>query len=138
MSWALSFSTKSLGRLLAGLALLVSVKAAATERNSTSQVGEIEQRAASVSRELRAARNAGDPVRSRCASNKLSEIHAQLRLARSHAEALKTARGGDARVHRRALDVSHERAAEIAREARSCPADAALRRGGRARRVARR
>ena len=77
-------------------------------------IEDIEQSASSVRQELRAARLAGDPYRARCASDKLSEVHAQLRLA------LQQTSGSDQRRRQFALDMARNRAREIARDARHC------------------
>lgn len=88
---------------------------------SASKLRVIEQRARTITLELRVARDAGEPRAARCASSRLSEIHAQLRLAREHANALSSASSpADQRRHRRSLEVADQRSAEIAREARSC------------------
>lgn len=105
---------------LAFAGLLSPPLAARTQPGAPALVREIEQGAASVRVELRTARDANDPSRARCVSAKLSEVHAQLRLARQHATELAGARGTQGRRHRYLLEVAHERAQELARAARRC------------------
>lgn len=109
-------------RSLSALAVIfVSVTSGAPASASASKVRLIEQRARTISLELRVARDAGELRAARCASSRLSEMHAQLRLAREHAQALASATSPTAeRGHRRALEVAYQRSGEIAHEARSC------------------
>ena len=104
------------------MAVLVAAPAAASNQPSApALVREIEQGAASVRVELRAARDANDVARARCVSGKLSEVHAQLRLATHHAALLRAARSTElGRRHRYLLEVAHERARELAHGARGC------------------
>lgn len=86
-------------------------------------VREVEQSAASIRVELRSARDANGASRARCVSGKLSEAHAQLRQARTHAAAI--AAGGTTaslRKHRYLLEAAHERSRELAQAARRCDA----------------
>lgn len=104
--------------LCAGL-LVAAPAAGKNQPSGVSLVREIEQGAASVRVELRAARAANDVARARCVSAKLSEVHAQLRLATRHAAA---SSGDQGRRHRYLLEVAHERAQDLARAARRCAA----------------
>lgn len=116
-------SRRSRGAAIAlGLAALVAAPAAASNQPSApALVREIEQGAASVRVELRAARDANDPLRTRCVSGKLSEVHAQLRLAEQRARLLASSRDvQQGRRHRYLLEVAHERAHELTQAARRC------------------
>lgn len=107
-----------------GLVALVAAPAAASSQpGAPALVREIEQGAASVRVELRAARDANDPARARCVSAKLSEVHAQLRMAEREARLLASSRDAQqGRRHRYLLGVAHERAHELAQAARRCAA----------------
>jgi hypothetical protein len=89
-------------------------ESASASAAARSAIREIEQSATVVRIELRMARGSGDFIGARCASEKLSEVHAQLRLANQHAFA------PDDRRHRFALETARERARELARAARRC------------------
>src|SRR5262245_11989514 len=106
-------------RILIGLAALSAVTPALAGDTGASistraAIREIEQSAAVVRIELRAARGSGAVIGARCASEKLSEVHAQLRLAN------RTAFGENDRRQRFMLDTARERAREIARSAHQC------------------
>jgi len=97
--------------------------AAASQPSAPALLRAVEQGAASVRVELRAAREANDPVLARCVSAKLSELHAQLRLAEQHAARhASAAETPERRRHRYLLEVAHERAHELAVAARRCSA----------------
>ncbi|GMV16594.1 MAG: hypothetical protein AMXMBFR56_48180 [Polyangiaceae bacterium] len=103
------------------VALVAAPAAASNQPGATALVREVEQAAASVRVELRAARDANDPGRTRCVSAKLSEVHAQLRLAEQQARLLASSRDvQQGRRHRYLLGVAHERAHELAQAARRC------------------
>ncbi len=115
------------GRLgaVASLALIVwaspgAARSVGPKRSATALMREMEQSAATVRITLRKAREYGDVVSARCASNKLSEIHAQLRLAEAHSVHLRTPGDDPTRRHRYLLEVAHERARELSQEARRC------------------
>ena len=79
---------------------------------------QIEQSATLVRLELREARANQDRVGARCVSERLSEVHAQLRLANEHLTLLGNA--ATDRRHRFAIETARDRARELAREAQRC------------------
>lgn len=84
-------------------------------------IREIQQGVVAVRLELREARDKNDPVRARCVSAKLSETHAQLRLATRYVSALGvTSDPRMTRRHQYLVAVAHERAEELTRAARRC------------------
>ncbi len=104
------------------LAGLVAAPAAARNQPSShTLVREVEQSALSVRMELRAAREANDTGRARCVSEKLSQVHAQLRTAREQASLLvRPADAQRARRHRYLLQAAHENTRDLAQAARRC------------------
>jgi hypothetical protein len=108
--------------LAAALALaLTSAPAAARDPVAArARVREVEQSAATVRHELRAARTAEDRTRARCVSEKLSEVHAQLRAARQHGALLDVPSDRERRRHRYMLDAARDQARTLARAARRC------------------
>lgn len=93
-------------------------------RQARTAVASIARHAALIQTELRVARTRGDRARARCLSGKLSQLHAQERLAGERRDDLgwALARGDAAaiRTERSVLSALQLRARELAREARSC------------------
>jgi hypothetical protein len=82
-------------------------------------LAEISQNAVTVRVALRQARHEHDPLRAKCVSKKLSEVHAQMRIAEQHAVLLAGATSSPrTRVERHVLKRAYERSREIARDAR--------------------
>jgi hypothetical protein len=101
-----------------------SVAAEAQPAAGQASVRFIEQSAKSVRVELRAARVQGDRVRARCVSEKLTEVHAQLRLAEQHAPWIDTRDAridpASARRHGYVLSRAKKRARDLVEQARHC------------------
>jgi hypothetical protein len=93
-------------------------------RQARSIVSSIARHAALVQTELRFARGAGDRARARCLNDKLSEIHAQERLASEREDDLGSALArGDAsgvRNERAVLTMLQSRARDLSRQAQGC------------------
>jgi hypothetical protein len=113
-----------LGLLLALGATLATEPAQSREtRAPRSQLREIAQSAANIRMALRTARGDGDDLRARCISEKLSEVHAQQRLAERHEADLRASRDAhSARRHRYLLDAAAVYSHELTAEARHCGA----------------
>lgn len=96
----------------------------ATLRHARQMIASIARHARRVQSELRHARTRGDSADARCLSQKLSEIHAQERLARDREDDLADAlaRGDNRRLlHGRVvLGLLRDRARELSRQARRC------------------
>lgn len=110
------------GLLMALAASLAADPAASREtRAPHAMLQEIEQSAATIRMDLRAARDDGDLLRARCMSGKLSEVHAQQRLAERHAADLRVSRDAQsAKRHRYLLRAAIEYAHELTADARRC------------------
>ncbi|MBI3200463.1 MAG: hypothetical protein HYZ29_02900 [Myxococcales bacterium] len=101
--------------------LVAAPAAAKNQPTATALVREVEQSALSVRMELRAAREANDTGRARCVSEKLSQVHAQLRTARTQADLLiQPTDVARARRHRYLLEAVHENSRDLAHAARRC------------------
>ena len=104
---------------LAGL--LAAPAAAKNQPGAPALAREVEQAAISVRVELRAARSTNDPERVRCVSGKLSQIHAQLRVARRESQRLTHPTDAkDQRHHRYLLEAAHANARDLTQAARRC------------------
>lgn len=108
-----------------GLAGLATADARPTPRGQSS-VQSIQQSAKTVQYELREARISGDPRRVRCVNGKLTQVHAQLRLAQEHAPWVDSRAQLDASTRRRhgyVLSTALRRARDLAEEAKACGLD---------------
>lgn len=117
-------SGKLLLPLAAGLAVLglASLATARSEPRGQSSVRFIQQSAKTVRYELREARISGDPRRVRCVNTKLTQVHAQLRLAEEHAPWVDRARidADTRRRHDYVLSTARRRARDLTEEAKLC------------------
>src|SRR5262245_43341977 len=109
---------RSFGVAFTGAACVLATASSASagdaraSKSSRAELREIEQSVVLVRVELRLARGTGDWIGARCASEKLSEVHAQLRLANEHASAVDPAKE---RYERFVLETARDRARELAR-----------------------
>jgi hypothetical protein len=110
---------------LAGTAALLFARPAESReaREPHALVREIAQSAASIRLDLRAARSNGEQRRARCLSEKLSEVHAQQRMAEHHAADLaRTHDAQSARRYRYLLESAADHSHDLTVEARQCGA----------------
>lgn len=119
------------GKLLLPLAAAVTVLGLAglatadarSEARGEASLRSIQQSAKTVRYELREARISGDPNRVRCVNGKLTQVHAQLRLAEEHApwvDARAKVDAGTRRRHGYVLSTALRRARDLAEEAKLC------------------
>jgi hypothetical protein len=109
------------GLAVLGLASLASADARSDPRGQSS-VRFIRESAKTVRYELREARISGDPRRVRCVNTKLTQVHAQLRLAEEHAPWVDRPRidADTRRRHDYVLSTALRRARDLTEEAKLC------------------